>query len=68
MNVTEALEIVTRVLNTIADGKRPKLEDQAGVRVAERRGYIVKNFEAMKFELTAKGHRLVNSGRAHQIF
>lgn len=67
MNTNEAFESVIRILNTIADGNRPKVEDRAAVRVAERRGFIAKNYEAMKLELTAKGRHFVNSGRAHGI-
>ena len=63
----DSMKMVIRVLANIADGNRPNPDDRAAVRVAERRGYIIKNFDLMKFELTAKGKMLVNSGRFHGI-
>lgn len=67
MNTSEAFESVIRILNTIGDGNRPQVEDRAAVRVAEHRGFVAKNYEAMKLELTAKGLHFVKSGRAHGI-
>lgn len=67
MTTAEALVIVRRILNQIADGIRPNADDRSAVRIAETRGYIVKNYTTEKFELTAKGQMLVNSGRAHSL-